>query len=150
MIRLFKIVNPVEYKDFENYLFSFPDKITFDFPNDKLTIETVDYRISTIINLDDDTSGVGVMSTNENKDVVFDSITIDADTVINAIPDKTKTIAFHNKGETTVIIDNDNIVEPNESVIYGGTANTIITNNFNIEFSGSGTKNLIIITELYL
>ncbi len=148
MIRLFKIVNPVEYKDFENYLFSFPDKITFDFPNDKLTIETVDYRISSLLNLDDNTSGSGT-SQNEIKEVSIQVNIINSNTTFNVIPNKTKTIAFENKGETDITINNNLELLPDASYIFGGEKDTI-SNNFTIEFSGTGINNLIVITELYL
>lgn len=46
MIRLFKYANASEYKDFQNHLFSNPN-YTFDFANDKVTIDSVEYRIST-------------------------------------------------------------------------------------------------------
>jgi len=51
MIRLFIYDNNEQYEDFEDFLFSQNGyhEITFDFPNDKVTIDTVDYRISTII-----------------------------------------------------------------------------------------------------
>ncbi len=55
MIRAYKYDNNSEFKDFENFLFSNPDnlhEIIFDFPNDKVTIDTVDYKISTLINND--------------------------------------------------------------------------------------------------
>ena len=50
MIRAYTIVNPAEFRDFENFLFSYPNHHTleFDFPSDIVKIDSIDYRISTI------------------------------------------------------------------------------------------------------
>ena len=48
MIRIFKYNKPTEYKKFENYVFTSLSSSCFDIPNDKLTLDEVDYRISTI------------------------------------------------------------------------------------------------------
>lgn len=47
MLRIFKYSDPYQYKDFENYLFT-TLKPQFDHENDKLTVQGVEYRISTI------------------------------------------------------------------------------------------------------
>lgn len=47
MIRIYLYDDSGAYKDFENYLFS-THRAVFDFPSDKLRIDQVDYRISTI------------------------------------------------------------------------------------------------------
>jgi hypothetical protein len=47
MLRIYKYDSPYEYKDFESYLFT-TLKPLFDHENDKLIIEGVEYRISTI------------------------------------------------------------------------------------------------------
>ena len=52
MIRAFQILDVELYRDFENYVFSIPEthSMSFDFPNDTVTIDSVDYRISTLCN----------------------------------------------------------------------------------------------------
>lgn len=60
MIRIFKYDTPTEYKDFENYVFTSLSSQYFDIPNDKVTIDAVDYRISTaflISEITEDDSG---------------------------------------------------------------------------------------------
>lgn len=47
MLRIYKYDSPYEYKEFENYLFS-TLKPLFDHENDKMIVEGVEYRISTI------------------------------------------------------------------------------------------------------
>ncbi len=47
MIRIYLYDDSGQYKDFENFLFS-THRAVFDFASDKLSIDQVDYRISTI------------------------------------------------------------------------------------------------------
>lgn len=53
MIRIYEYSNPTVYKDFENYIFTNLDSKYFDIPNDKVTLESVEYRISSIEILDE-------------------------------------------------------------------------------------------------
>lgn len=48
MLRLYEYSDPVSYDDFENYLFRQKNRSTFDFANDKVTVDGTDYRISSI------------------------------------------------------------------------------------------------------
>jgi hypothetical protein len=41
-----------KFRDFQNYLFTYPDFIEFDFPNDKVKIEGTWYRLSSFEHLD--------------------------------------------------------------------------------------------------
>ena len=61
MLRLYKYNDNTSYTDFESSLFS-KGKATFDFTNDKVTIDNVDYRISTIVdtNNKDNSSSVAI------------------------------------------------------------------------------------------
>ena len=47
MLRIYKYDSPYEFKDFENYLFT-SLKPLFEHENDKLTVQGIEYRISTI------------------------------------------------------------------------------------------------------
>jgi len=47
MLRIYRYDSPYEYKDFENFLFT-SLKPQFDHENDKLTVQGIEYRISTI------------------------------------------------------------------------------------------------------
>ncbi len=49
MIRIFQYKKPKIYKDFENYVFTNFDKRYFDIPNDKVTLEETDYRLSSVV-----------------------------------------------------------------------------------------------------
>jgi len=54
MIKCYKYNNQNDFDVFENHLYSNPERnITFDFANDKVTIDAVNYRLSTIIISDD-------------------------------------------------------------------------------------------------
>lgn len=147
MIRLFEYTDSTKYKDFEDYLFSQPEKLIFDFPADKITIDSIDYRLSSMTNLINETNGQDTQGTIRKVD--FQSEVIGDNTTITVVPDKTKTIAFMNRGDTDIIVNNHNPILPNDSFIYGGDTD-VITTEYIIEFSGSGIKNLIVITEIYL
>lgn len=53
MIRIYEYNNASTYKDFESYVFTALSRSFFDIPQDKVTIRGTDYRISSIIELDD-------------------------------------------------------------------------------------------------
>jgi hypothetical protein len=67
LIRLFKYTNTGEFKDFQSFLFSASGP-SFDFPNDKVTVSAVEYRIS------------NMMDTSTSSSVNFSYIT-DATTI---------------------------------------------------------------------
>ncbi len=53
MIRAFEIENKEKYRDFEIFLFSNSNRIIiFDFPNDTIKINNIDYQASTFVNLE--------------------------------------------------------------------------------------------------
>lgn len=60
MIRAYEHSNPSVYKDFENYVFTNLDSKYVDISNDKVTLESVDYRISTLKDLDEVTPGSSI------------------------------------------------------------------------------------------
>ncbi len=53
MIRIFEYNIPENYKDFENYLFTNLSPTCVDIINDKLTIDSVDYRISSLMKINE-------------------------------------------------------------------------------------------------
>jgi len=58
MLRAYYHIDKTQYKDFENFLFTNKNEkhsISFDYSTDKVTINAIDYRISTIIDLDTQT-----------------------------------------------------------------------------------------------
>ncbi len=57
MIRIYKYDIAKEYTDFENYIFTNLSSSYFDLPNDKVTLDAVDYRISTAYLFEDDNDG---------------------------------------------------------------------------------------------
>ena len=61
MLKLYKYNDATSYDEFESSLFS-KGKASFDFTNDKVTIDNVDYRISTIVdtNNNENTSSVAI------------------------------------------------------------------------------------------
>ncbi len=69
MLKLYKYDDITSYKNFESSLFS-KNKSIFDFNNDKVTIDGIDYRISTIEDTNNDNSSSSTTTITLNHDLI--------------------------------------------------------------------------------
>ncbi len=91
MIRAFEISDSTKYRDFENFVFTYPEKhsITFDYANDKFTADSVDYAISTLLFLTDDNHNI---ANSENNTDAFANI---LEKYVIALEDVTSTTEYY-------------------------------------------------------
>ncbi len=103
MIRIFEYDTPTNFRDFENYVFTNLNSSFVDISNDKVTLDAVDYRLSTATLLNDDNPGtnmeyirdafssrfdknVNVTTVEDALDYIFDFKSISPKIVLTASP----------------------------------------------------------------
>lgn len=66
------------------------------------------------------------------------------------IPSSCNSIIFKNQGTANVVLDDMVIILPGQVFSISGNAGEILERSFNTIFTGAGTKELVVISKVYL